>query len=414
MAGWRESGDFAGTFNRHFARRSNREGFDLSGKMFDEGCQYGESSQAAVGLYLAGRRKSVRYPVQCSVTGQIPFTVDVAWRVILETQHLGTWLDDSERGDMALPERFGRGIWLNEESWPTILLDVGHDTVSRGKTLTFQRRFYVDQEPFYFKVRFAPFERFASTMSIEAAGPQVPLNTGVFDRALRWLGNDKTYVDTATIELTTRLTGAIKRFADLVSDRTSYGPSHSDYKHSGRWLVWLYRGDTVNYYANRRGHVGLEIGEYIESGERIGFMKESTGSGDESYWKENNYIEPGAGYIAAVCKEHGGRVQKGDRIVLITNEKNSDLGIADVQITHLDLHLRTSLVVEQYHVGAGDRVEDGQPVATLRYEDGDRSVAVISKYKGTVVELTKAPGERMREQLPWDTVARIRVDRLKC
>jgi predicted deacylase len=65
-------------------------------------------------------------------------------------------------------------------------------------------------------------------------------------------------------------------------------------------------------------------------------------------------------------------------------------------------------------VGAGDRVEDGQPVATLRYEDGDRSVAVISKYKGTVVELTKAPGERMREQLPWDTVARIRVDRLKC
>lgn len=371
------------------------------------------AGKAAVDAYFESKRSRTPLAVNCKASASVAFPVDVVWQVILETQHLGTWLEDSELGDRPLPEKFGRGFCINPGRGPTYVIDCGESNTPNMNRLTFQRHFYVDQEPFSYTVALKPYERFSSMLSIQAEGPQSPnRSAGLLGKIFGGIASDKTYVSTATKELTERLNRAVKRLAHLCWDRTHYGATHRDYEHAGRWLVWHYGGDTLKYYENKNGHLGPELGELINSGERIGFVQGSNDARDISYWKENNYIEPGNGYVAEISKRHGDRIEIGDRILLITKQNGADLSVADIQVDHLDLHTRQSIVLEKYTVSVGQSVQQGDLVATVRSRYGNDRFAVMSKYEGVIVELTKSPGEPMTDRFPWESVARIKATRI--
>lgn len=378
-------------------------------RAFEHGLATTDSTgKSAIDAYFESKKLRAPFAVSCSATGTLPYPTDLVWQIILETQHLGTWLDDRERGDRPLPARFGPGYCINASHGPTCIIT--SESSYNSNTLTFQRRFYVDQEPFYYTVSVKPFERFSSTVTVVAEGPQGSNRAaGLLGKIFGGIAADKQYVSTATTELSNRISGAIKRLAHLCWDRTRCGPSHPDYQHAGRWLLWHYGGDTIKYYENRTGHIGPEVGELIERGERIGFVHGSDNTRDISYWKENNYLEPGNGFVAEISKQHGDRIEKGDRVLLITEQKGADLSLGDIRIDYLDLHARQSAILETYRVTTGQPVQAGDVIAILKDRYGDQRFTVVSKYEGTILELLKSPGEPMHERFPWESVARIKV-----
>src|SRR5688572_14212034 len=86
-------------------------------RVFSENDSLADSAgRAAVAAYFERLRMGEPFSVQCEALESLPYPVDEVWQIVLETQHLGTWLEDGVcrcADSRALPSRLlhQRGVW---------------------------------------------------------------------------------------------------------------------------------------------------------------------------------------------------------------------------------------------------------------------------------------------------------------
>lgn len=361
-----------------------------------------EESQQAVQAFIRSRHD--RFLVNCEVSGTLEFAPSTVWAVLLETQHLGFWLTDRERNDRPVSKGRAAGSCINEE-WLTYLVEVDQRG-GREQRLSFSRPFYNDHPPFYFTITLKPYERYFSTISITARGPQtraLSLLERLFSRF------DKTYVETATYEITDALALAPKRLRDLCWARTKWGPMPDSPGSPLNWVSWLYTGNELRYYENRQGQIGPQVGELIERGERIGYVRVSGDPRSDDYFKEHCYLEPGSGYVIDVYKRHGEQVGKGDRLLLLAEAPHPDMSVVGVAGEHI---FDSYLSIASVDVTRGQSVTAGQVVAVVtdKHKYGRAADYLVrSKYDGEVVDVLAKAGDAFSNSVP---VIKLRVPRL--
>lgn len=324
------------------------------------------AARAALGRYEDIVNDRSRYPgTQVSAEITLPVEHEVAWQLLLETQHMGHWLNDrSKPPDFPLPASFCRGQSINRAS--CFVLDC--ESTYTGKTkLTIQRSFYSDGRPVYYTFELSPYERFTSKLSAVAEYRFDRLGgAAMFARSVFNIGDEKGF-EVAKQEIGQALRTALKRFASFCWDRTEFGPASRDYP--GIWFTWHYEPDRLHFYKNRNGHDGPELGEPIRDGERIGFLHPTGAPEPLDQWKSSHYIEPAGGYVLKLLKKHGDRVEYGDRILLTARDHDADLSVASLKVGSLveaaggDSSNRSR--VAQFGVEVGQRIKQGDVLATL-------------------------------------------------
>ncbi|WP_156776893.1 hypothetical protein [Nitrococcus mobilis] len=325
----------------------------------------------------------------------------MTWQLLLETQHWYHWIKSRNFNYKAiylyLPKRFCVGQRLSRcppGGQSSFIVDCELDKYTHRYKLSIQDCRHDDQ-PAYYTFQLTPYERY-STKLIATADyyRSYRLNAvGIFLRSALKVEDKKSFKeDKSAIENSLR--DSIKEFEALCWDRTQFGPRESHY--SGSWIDWYRSPGRVHYYKNRSGHNGPELGELINSGERIGFVYPSGATGSLDEWKERFYIESVlGGYVRAILKHHGEQLMYRDRLILTTRECDVDLSVVtlsledcvsaeDFLISPIRLFGRRGLV--RYEARVGQHVKQGDPLAVYQENSGSPTITLRSPYCGKVVD----------------------------
>ena len=367
-----------------------------------------DEAREALDRFQSVRRNPGRHPgitmVEFDTT--IEYEMDLVWQLLLETQFMGEWLHrDNERYSFfCLPTRFHIGQRLSRNGH--FLLEAAVGTYMKVNRFTFLNYSDAYTVPTYYTITITPFERFSTKISMRVERQHNRLSRvasliwPVLDLVLGLVFDPmKKDLSLMREELLDEIRQALKRFEHFCWDRTQLGPLHRHYP--GSWFSSYY-DYRVQYYENRTGHLGPELGEYIREGERIGFLHPSDASGSLDSWKERNYLAPSEGFVAAIVKNHGDTVMKGDRILLTVREKDARLSVAELRLDYLLRAAgseRYGLRFVGFAVKAGQRISQGDTLATVvAYDKPDKPTVVLtSPYSGVVVAI----GDFMDGQDLW-------------
>ena len=324
------------------------------------------------------------YSIKQDIT--LPYSPEVVWQLILETQFLGDWLFSGGGGQTyVLPSSFYVGQRVGKK--PVFIVDAQINQEDKRYQITFHWGTGSGLSPFYYTVAVRRNERFDSTIELgcEYRGDKP---TGVawllfsieniFGAKQRYLS----YMDEQ------KLLQQLYQFGEVCWSRVNSGPIDED--SCGMWTRWLGVDGVVQYFTGKNGNIGLEIGEVIQAEERVGFVKPADGTGTIEQWREKYPISPIRGFVAIVLKKHGDRISYNDRILMTVNEPSDATSLAELSFRRVRESVGRYIIgfsLKEIKVEVGEKVRQGDVLALVQNDLPGLSplVELLSPYTGTIV-----------------------------
>jgi hypothetical protein len=200
-------------------------------------------------------------------------------------------------------------------------------------------------------------------------------------------------------ELERSIEGVFLRFSQLCHDRINYGPvfraGYSTWN-GPYWAHYTGSDGIVNFYPGPNGEPNPQPGEFIKAGERIGFVSPVDGGQDLEKWKEQNYIEPGNGYVRQVLKKHREAIGHRERVLLLSKSADTDLGLTAISmeengyIDPPDSYYAPKLT--EYFFEEGQLIKQGDSIAIFKSYGEREKFELKSTLSGILAERLVKPG----------------------
>lgn len=283
----------------------------LPEKTFDAAITPSYIEKQLIEGYLKDESNGNRWSYVC--VERVPYPKEFVWRVLLLTENIRLWLHgiESDR-ENALPQKFGLGAHIGDGG------EAG-------------QKFIINCTPYssvsfnagnYFKVELSNHEPGWTEIRIEVYG----FSKNTF---LEKLFPMKKEVDVFSQTMDSMVKKAARRLVNLCEDYYLFGRPISSFEDNQyEWVTWEVGAEdgVFKFYPNVNEQPSVNVGDRVEAGQKIGYVKLDNTAHDVQYCMRNFYLySSNGGVIEQVIKENGEAIRGGDRVAL--------LRIGEVKIT---------------------------------------------------------------------------------
>ena len=378
-------------------------------KQYNQSVEITPAGRHALESYARFQHEDKTWFIHHRVSVIIPHEQSLVKAFLLETEHMGKWLNNKDLDDLPLPDYFAQGQLISKgrnNYGCSYLMSYQPNNYRKEPFLVIMRPIYTNYRPYYFSFTTESHQRYSTKLTIHATDSQ-KYRPSLIERMKGQISSDSN----GAKQLDFQLKEILSRFEEACEDRVNFGPIYTHLFTDRYWSSWRGEPGVIEFYPNRNGSANPEMGEHIKTDEVIGFVYPKDKAYEKELWKQRNPIKPGSGFVRRCRKKSGDMIERDERIMLLSSVANEDLG--EVALRSSDLYLVAknpfSLRLNKFCVAKGAKVAQHDPIALFEGDDG-KLYRLKSKASGVLTKYLCEPGNRCYEQ---DRIIGFKFDVLK-